>query len=96
LIGFGVVIAVIVILAILLSGPPAKPQLKITDKVTFVIGNRDGDNLGYITIASATTRIASSLRKYLTETKIERPFMMLKNMETSTSRESSKPSIGRT
>jgi len=30
--------------------PPEKPSLKITDKVTFVIGNNDGDTIGNLTI----------------------------------------------
>jgi len=46
----GTVLVMFFVMDMFRSGPPAKPQLKITDKVTFVIGNGDGDNLGYITI----------------------------------------------
>jgi len=63
LIGLGVVgvIAAVTGTGISLSGgtgqptptkpaPPEKPSLKITDKVTFVIGNNDGDTIGNLTI----------------------------------------------
>jgi len=56
LIGVGVVIVVIAaVTGISLSGgsgtpPPPEPRLKITDKVTFVIGNNDGDTIGNLTI----------------------------------------------
>jgi len=56
LIGVGVVIVVIAAVAgVSLSGgsgtpPPPEPRLKITDKVTFVIGNNDGDTIGNLTI----------------------------------------------
>jgi len=61
LIGLGVVGVIAAVTGISLSGgtgqptptkpaPPEKPSLKITDKVTFVIGNNDGDTIGNLTI----------------------------------------------
>jgi len=59
LVGVGIVVGIIAAVAgISLSGgtgqptpaPPEKPSLKITDKVTFVIGNNDGDTIGNLTI----------------------------------------------
>ena len=52
-IGVGVVVIIAAVTGISLSGgtgPPPLSRLKITDKVTFVIGNNDGDTIGNLTI----------------------------------------------
>ena len=52
-VGAVVVVVIAAVTGISLSGgtgPPPLSRLKITDKVTFVIGNNDGDTIGNLTI----------------------------------------------
>jgi cyclophilin family peptidyl-prolyl cis-trans isomerase len=71
LIGVVVVIAAVIGIATSLSAGAKKPKLKITDKVTFEIGNEDGDTLGEITIGVFGDILSKTRKNFISLAKKE-------------------------